>query len=82
MPHILGLGALYEDTILSVPKYLAEDSKLRATNKEVRIGGNIINTFDGLRDAPPLPESPLQLEFFGTVGSRESCQCAPHPLPL
>ncbi|KAF8543212.1 Ribokinase-like protein [Trichophaea hybrida] len=73
MPHILGLGALYEDIVLSVP-HLSEDSKIRATHKEVRIGGNIINTFEVLLDAPQFPGPPLHLEFFGAVGTPDSCQ--------
>lgn len=81
MPHILGLGAVYQDTVLTVPT-LAEDGKVRAARRDVRLGGNILNTFAVLADAPPPPDSPspLQLEFCGAVGSRESCLCAPPSL--
>jgi hypothetical protein len=76
MPQILGLGALYEDTILTIPKNLRPDSKQRATDKQVRIGGNIINTFHVLSEAPLLwwATSPLQLKFVGSVGTYESCK--------
>ena len=82
MPRILGLGAVFQDTVLTAPT-LAVDGKVQATHRDVRLGGNILNTFAVLADAPPLPGSPsrLQLEFCGAVGSRESCLCAPPPPP-
>ncbi|KAI0024339.1 hypothetical protein F4780DRAFT_725116 [Xylariomycetidae sp. FL0641] len=38
------VGACYLDTILSVPRYPEEDSKLRASNLSIRRGGNCPNT--------------------------------------
>jgi hypothetical protein len=77
MPQILGLGALYEDTILTIPVNLCPDWKQRATDKRVRVGGNVINTFQVLSESPPLTSSsPLQLKFIGSVGTYESCKCA------
>ncbi|KAI1636421.1 Ribokinase-like protein [Biscogniauxia mediterranea] len=42
--NLVCVGACYLDTILSVPLYPEEDSKLRATNLQVRRGGNCPNT--------------------------------------
>ncbi|KAI1486969.1 Ribokinase-like protein [Biscogniauxia mediterranea] len=42
--NLVCVGACYLDTILSVPFYPEEDSKLRATNLQVRRGGNCPNT--------------------------------------
>ncbi|KAI1498545.1 Ribokinase-like protein [Biscogniauxia marginata] len=44
MKNLVCVGACYLDTILSVPFYPEEDSKLRATNLQVRRGGNCPNT--------------------------------------
>ncbi|KAI0852219.1 Ribokinase-like protein [Daldinia vernicosa] len=43
------VGACYVDTILDVPQYPGEDSKLRATNLQVRRGGNCPNTLEVLQ---------------------------------
>ncbi|KAL1923131.1 uncharacterized protein VTP21DRAFT_9507 [Calcarisporiella thermophila] len=43
-PNILFVGALYMDVILHTPFFPAEDTKLAATHREERIGGNVVNT--------------------------------------
>ena len=75
MSRILGIGALYEDTILGVDR-LEEDAKKHASSKDVRIGGNILNTFDVLAEAPALSDAgaKIEVEFLGPVGTRDSCQ--------
>ncbi|KAL7271365.1 hypothetical protein RUND412_005888 [Rhizina undulata] len=60
--HILAIGAIYQDVVLRVPTYPAEDTKLRATSQERRLGGNVINTLTVLheildRDFTPAGES-------------------------
>ncbi|KIW11082.1 hypothetical protein PV08_10381 [Exophiala spinifera] len=47
--RLVGVGACYMDTILSVPYYPAEDEKLRATNIHRRRGGNVPNTLEVLQ---------------------------------
>ncbi|KAF1365647.1 Ribokinase-like protein, partial [Lizonia empirigonia] len=48
MPHIICVGAVYMDTILTVPHFLREDTKLRATHLARRRGGNAANTLEVL----------------------------------
>ncbi|KAI1776065.1 Ribokinase-like protein [Hypoxylon cercidicola] len=49
MKKLVCVGACYLDTILDVPHYPDEDSKLRATNLHVRRGGNCPNTLEVLQ---------------------------------
>ncbi|OTA61093.1 Ribokinase-like protein [Hypoxylon sp. EC38] len=49
MKNLICVGACYLDTILDVPYYPGEDSKLRATNLQVRRGGNCPNTLEVLQ---------------------------------
>ncbi|KAI0167106.1 Ribokinase-like protein [Hypoxylon sp. FL1284] len=49
MMKLICVGACYLDTILDVPHYPGEDSKLRATNLHVRRGGNCPNTLEVLQ---------------------------------
>ncbi|QUC18844.1 uncharacterized protein UV8b_03085 [Ustilaginoidea virens] len=49
MKHLILTGATYLDTILSVPYFPAEDSKLRATKLELRRGGNCANSLQVLQ---------------------------------
>ncbi|KAH9909987.1 hypothetical protein F4778DRAFT_28047 [Xylariomycetidae sp. FL2044] len=49
MKNLVCVGACYLDTILSVPYYPEEDSKLRATSLQVRRGGNCPNTLEVLQ---------------------------------
>lgn len=49
MKHIVAVGVCYLDTILSVPHFPEEDSKLRATSSQVRRGGNCGNTLEVLQ---------------------------------
>lgn len=44
--YLVAVGAVYIDTILTVPHYPAEDEKLRATKIEQRRGGNCPNTLE------------------------------------
>ncbi|KAK4127830.1 Ribokinase-like protein [Parathielavia appendiculata] len=62
MKHLIFVGACYLDTILTVPHFPKEDSKLRATTAQVRRGGNCPNTLEviaqllraGPRRLPPI----------------------------
>nr|XP_036582966.1 pfkb family kinase [Colletotrichum truncatum]KAF6791862.1 pfkb family kinase [Colletotrichum truncatum] len=49
MKHLILVGACYLDTILSIPHFPEEDSKLRATSLRVRRGGNCPNTIEVLQ---------------------------------
>ncbi|KAI1377410.1 Ribokinase-like protein [Hypoxylon crocopeplum] len=49
MKKLVCVGACYLDTILDVPYYPGEDSKLRATKLHVRRGGNCPNTLEVLQ---------------------------------
>ncbi|KAH7318650.1 Ribokinase-like protein [Stachybotrys elegans] len=46
MKHLILVGACYLDTILSLPSYPQEDSKLRASDLKIRRGGNCPNTME------------------------------------
>ncbi|KAK4238874.1 Ketohexokinase [Achaetomium macrosporum] len=48
MKHLILVGACYLDTILTVPHFPKEDSKLRATAVQVRRGGNCPNSLEVL----------------------------------
>ncbi|KAK8135434.1 pfkB family kinase [Apiospora sp. TS-2023a] len=49
MLNLVCVGACYLDTILSVPHFPEEDSKLRATSLSVRRGGNCPNSLEVLQ---------------------------------
>jgi ketohexokinase len=49
MKHLILVGACYLDTILSVPHFPEEDSKLRATDLSIRRGGNCPNSLEVLQ---------------------------------
>ncbi|KAF2731013.1 ketohexokinase [Polyplosphaeria fusca] len=49
MQHIIAVGAVYIDTILTVPHFPGEDQKLRATSLTRRRGGNTANTLEVLQ---------------------------------
>ncbi|KAL6245986.1 hypothetical protein RBB50_007139 [Rhinocladiella similis] len=75
---LVGVGACYMDTILSIPYYPAEDEKLRATNIHRRRGGNVPNTLEVLQQlVRPSDERGPQLYLCSvmpsssSVGSRE-----------
>ncbi|KAF3000736.1 hypothetical protein E8E13_003854 [Curvularia kusanoi] len=53
MPHIICVGAVYMDTILTVPDFPREDTKTRATNMIRRRGGNVGNTLEVLSQLLP-----------------------------
>ncbi|KAK4147170.1 uncharacterized protein C8A04DRAFT_24968 [Dichotomopilus funicola] len=48
MKHLILVGACYLDTILTIPHFPTEDSKLRATALQVRRGGNCPNSLEVL----------------------------------
>ncbi|KAF7552564.1 hypothetical protein G7046_g7369 [Stylonectria norvegica] len=48
MKHLIVIGACYLDTILTVPFFPSEDSKLRATSLNIRRGGNCPNSLEVL----------------------------------
>ncbi|KAK8075309.1 pfkB family kinase [Apiospora hydei] len=49
MKHFVGVGACYLDTILSIPHFVVEDEKLRASSIARRRGGNCPNTIEVLQ---------------------------------
>ena len=51
MYDIIGIGAIYRDTILTIPHFPAEDSKLQASTLVSRIGGNVFNSLSVLAQA-------------------------------
>jgi hypothetical protein len=65
---ILGIGAIFEDTILRVPFNPKEDSKLRAIHRESRLGGNVVNIYHALDEAPELDPESIRLDFISAVG--------------
>lgn len=65
MFQIVGIGAVYQDTILNVPFYPSEDSKLQATSVESRIGGNVFNTLAILSQLRRYDPEDLVLAFVG-----------------
>ncbi|KAI1139000.1 Ribokinase-like protein [Hypoxylon sp. FL0543] len=58
MKKLVCVGACYLDTILDVPYYPGEDSKLRATNLQVRRGGNCPNTLEVLQQLVRQEDAP------------------------
>lgn len=65
-PNVLLVGQVYLDTILNVPHFPEEDSKLRATNVITRTGGNACNTAQALTQLHEV------VFFMSAVGSRET----------
>ncbi|OSS46126.1 hypothetical protein B5807_08280 [Epicoccum nigrum] len=53
MPHIICVGAIYMDTILEVPEFPQENTKLRAKSMKRRRGGNTGNTLEVLSQLLP-----------------------------
>ncbi|EFQ28032.1 D-sorbose [Colletotrichum graminicola M1.001] len=78
MDHLIVVGACYVDTVLSVPHFPEEDSKLRATNLRVRRGGNCPNTLEVLQQLLvsdlPVSSSPtsLQMHLVSPLPERQS----------
>ncbi|OAR03027.1 hypothetical protein LLEC1_06859 [Akanthomyces lecanii] len=62
---IVMVGACYLDTILTVPHYPEEDTKLRASNLEIRRGGNCPNSLEVLQQ--------LTVRQDDDSGARQSC---------
>lgn len=70
---ILGIGGIYEDVMLTVPHFPHEDSKLRATSRKTRLGGNIPNTLGVLSQILiKEKEDNWRLFFMGALGDDES----------
>ncbi|KAI8080680.1 Ribokinase-like protein [Gilbertella persicaria] len=67
-PFVLLVGQVYLDTILHVNKFPEEDTKIRATYAEQRVGGNTCNT------AQVLAQFHHQLDvcYMSAVGSHET----------
>lgn len=65
-PRVLLVGQVYLDTILNVPHFPEEDSKLRATEVIERTGGNACNT------AQVLTQFHDEVCYMSAVGSRET----------
>lgn len=72
MNHFVGVGACYLDTILCVPRYPAEDEKLRATSLSTRRGGNCPNTLEVLQGLLKSVSAPPTLDLISVLPSRES----------
>ncbi|KAK3905305.1 Ketohexokinase [Staphylotrichum tortipilum] len=75
MKHVILVGACYLDTILTVPHYPEEDSKLRATALQLRRGGNCPNSLEVLAQlltTPPSPTPPLRLHLVSTLPDASS----------
>jgi hypothetical protein len=68
VPVIIGIGAIYQDTILTIPHFPEEDSKLRATSCDIRPGGNVPNTLSILSQ----DSNAFELVFIGVSGNREA----------
>ena len=69
--HIICVGAVYIDTVLTVPHFPQEDTKLRAKKLMRRRGGNTANTLEVLaqlleNDPAPLLQPPQGVEDPGT----------------
>lgn len=65
--NVLLVGQIYLDTILHVPKFPEEDSKLRATSSEQRTGGNTCNSAKVLGQFDQ-----VNVCYMSAVGSRET----------
>ncbi|KAF2670061.1 Ribokinase-like protein [Microthyrium microscopicum] len=68
LPTIALVGAIYIDTILTVPYYPSEDDKLRATTQHIRRGGNVGNSAEvlaQLHKSPPSVVAPISTQNPG-----------------
>ncbi|KIW04368.1 uncharacterized protein PV09_04652 [Verruconis gallopava] len=74
MTTIICVGACYLDTILTVPLFPEEDSKLRATSLVKRRGGNCPNTLEVLSQLISIKSATCntKLVFLGTLPSSSS----------
>ncbi|KFA78560.1 hypothetical protein S40288_01432 [Stachybotrys chartarum IBT 40288] len=71
MKHLILVGACYLDTVLSVPWYPEEDSKLRATTIRTRRGGNCPNALEVIQQLL-LPEDGVKAYLVATLPSKTS----------
>ncbi|KAF2109780.1 Ribokinase-like protein [Lophiotrema nucula] len=74
MQHIIAVGAVYIDTILSVPYYPSEDEKLRAQSLTRRRGGNCANTFEVLQQLTDRAKVQLSLSCVLPAKESEACK--------
>lgn len=65
---LLCVGAVYQDVILHVPRFPREDSKLRATSRTVRVGGNIINLLRVFKQVRETTNVTYQLGLLCSMG--------------
>ncbi|KAK3299292.1 Ribokinase-like protein [Chaetomium fimeti] len=74
MKHLILVGACYLDTILTVPHFPDEDSKLRATALQVRRGGNCPNSLEVLAQlvARGPQRLPIQLHLVSCLPDARS----------
>ncbi|KAF2679422.1 Ribokinase-like protein [Lentithecium fluviatile CBS 122367] len=81
--HIVCVGAVYIDTILTVLRFPVEDEKLRATSQRRRRGGNCANTLEVLAqlvfhnvsddsDSSEAPTADPQLHLLAILPNKES----------
>lgn len=66
--HIICTGAIYIDTILTIPHFPTEDTKLRAKALSRRRGGNTANTLEVLSQLP----SPGTLHIIAVLPDKDS----------
>ncbi|KAF2007586.1 Ribokinase-like protein [Amniculicola lignicola CBS 123094] len=71
--HIIAVGAIYIDTILTLPHFPAEDEKLRASKYVRRRGGNCGNAFEVLQQ---LVEDDIKLHLISVFPNRASADYA------
>ncbi|KAK2065618.1 D-sorbose [Colletotrichum caudatum] len=78
MDHLIVVGACYVDTVMSVPHFPEEDSKLRATSLRIRRGGNCPNTLEVLQQLlasdvrVSSPPTSLQMHLVSPLPERQS----------
>ncbi|KAI0123001.1 hypothetical protein BJ170DRAFT_121811 [Xylariales sp. AK1849] len=77
MINLVCVGACYLDTILSVPYFPEEDSKLRATSLSVRRGGNCPNSLEVLQQLlARLPGHDVMPYLISPLPSKQSLATA------
>jgi ketohexokinase len=66
--NVLLVGQVYLDTILSIDGFPEEDAKKRASDSELRTGGNSCNTAEVLSQF----NDNIQVFYMSAVGSKET----------
>ncbi|KAI2616289.1 pfkB family kinase [Hypoxylon sp. NC1633] len=72
MKHFIAVGACYIDTILSVPHFITEDEKLRASNIVRRRGGNCPNTIEVLEQFLDAQNDSISVDLVAVLPQRSS----------